>query len=102
MFIYLEACLFLSELSGLAGSLELEGEAQEGLHSQQVQSMLNFKYVGMWVHSSQIRGTERSRRMGYVPFGTDKRRRENININVCFIYMMPFYLPIDPKRLLGH
>lgn len=33
VFINLEACLFLSELSGLASSLELGGEAQEGLQS---------------------------------------------------------------------
>lgn len=30
-----------------------------------------------------------------------KEEKNNININVCFIYMMPFYLPIDPSGSWG-
>lgn len=51
MFINLEACLFLSELSGRARALELGGEeAQKGLHSWHAQYTLNFRHVGVLVH----------------------------------------------------
>lgn len=47
--INLEACLFLRDRLGLARALELGGGAQDGLHSQHDQHMLDSRAVGVLV-----------------------------------------------------